>query len=81
MQIRVNGTGWPTWNFSERQRGPVVPAGTYEVVEKNTPSARPAIVLSNPTAVMAEKGDMIGQDKENLLDAIKTGAANFELIA
>lgn len=81
MQIRINGTGWPTWNFSERQRGPVVPAGTYDVEEKSTPSDRPAIVLSNPTAVMAENSDMIGQDKEHLLSAIQSGAANFELIA
>ena len=67
VQLRVNGP-WSTWNFSNRSRGPIVPAGEYpgkRFVAVSTDRA--AIVLDNPSIVGGDVSDLIGEDEEHMI--------------
>lgn len=79
-RLVVKGEGWPTWDFWQCDHGPKVPPGTYDVKIVLSPTTRrPTVVLDDPTDFGLSPTDLVGQDEENLRQAIAAGQAKMKL--
>lgn len=78
MKIEVTGE-WQTWDFIDRQHGPIVPAGTYEVgVTQKTETGWPAIVLAHPENHGGGPNDLWGADERSLRENPPDGVTLIE---
>ena len=64
--VVIDSSGWETWDFGKRERGPTIPRGLYPVLRIRMETGRPAIVLAHPEAFGGRRLGLIGEDEESL---------------